>query len=72
MAGRSTVDIYSVVSSQELPSIHDTGDILLTVQKSTLVVGKIYNELFAKSRTELVSELSDLWSVTELRTFETW
>ena len=66
------MDIYSVVSSQELPSIPDTGDILLAVQKSTLVVAKIYNELFAKSRTELVSELSDLWSVTELRTFETW
>ena len=68
MAGSSTVDIDSAVSTQELPAIPDTYDILLTVQRSTtLVVGKIYNELFAKPRTKFISELSDLCSVTELR-----
>ena len=39
----------------------------LTVQRSTLAGGKIYHELFAKSRTEFTSELSNLCSVTELR-----
>ena len=59
MAGSSTVDIDSAVFTQELPAIPDTEDIFLTVQRSTLVVGKIYNELFAKSRTEFISELTD-------------
>ena len=67
MAGNSTVNIDSAVSTQEIPAIPDTDDIFLTVQRSTLVVGKIYNELFAKSRTEFISELSNLCSVTELR-----
>ena len=67
MAGSSTVNIDSAVSTQEIPAIPGTDDIFLTVQRSTLVVGKIYNELFAKSRTEFISELSNLCSVTELR-----
>ena len=67
MAGSSTVNIDSAVSTQEIPPIPDTDDIFLTVQRSTLVVGKIYNELFAKSRTEFISELSNLCSVIELR-----
>ena len=66
MAGSSTVNIDSAVSTQEIPAIPDTDDIFLTVQRSTLVVGKIYDELFAKSRTEFISELSNLCSVTEL------
>ena len=67
MAGSSTVNIDSAVSTQEIPAIPDTDDIFLTVQRSTLVVEKTYNELFAKSRTEFISELSNLCWVTELR-----
>ena len=66
MAESLTVDIDSAVSTQKLPAIPDTDYIFLTVQRSTLVVEKIYNELFAKSRTEFISELSDLCWVTEL------
>ena len=41
MAGSSTVNIDSAVSTQEIPAIPGTDDIFLTVQRSTLVVGKI-------------------------------
>ena len=40
MVGSSTVNIDSAVSTQEIPAIPDTDDILLTVQRSTLVVRK--------------------------------
>ena len=40
MMGRSTLDIDSAVSTQELPAIPDADDIFLTVQRSTKVVGK--------------------------------
>ena len=42
-------------------------DIFLTVQRSTFAVGKIYNDLFANSRSYFISELSELFCVAELR-----
>ena len=42
-------------------------DIFLTVQRSTFAMGKIYNDLFANSRSDFISELSELCCVAELR-----
>ena len=53
----------SVPATPELFSSPEPDDIFLTVQHSTFVVGKIYNDFFANSR----SELSELCCVAELR-----
>ena len=37
------------------------------MQRSTFAVGKIYNDLFANSRSDFISELSELCCVAELR-----
>ena len=46
--------------SQELLPSQEADDIFLTIQRATFVVSKIYNDLFAKSRADFVSELSEL------------
>ena len=62
MAGNSSVDFDSsftsipstqetsvtIPSTQEFFSTSEPDDLFLTVQRSTVAVGKIYNELFAK------------------------
>ena len=57
----------SVPATQELFSSPEPDDIFLTVQRSTFAVGKIYNDLFANSRSDFISELSELCCVAELR-----
>ena len=57
----------SVPATQELFSSPEPVDIFLTVQRSTFAVGKIYNDLFANSRSDFISELSELCCVPELR-----
>ena len=72
MAGNSIVeDIDSSFTavpavSQELLPSQEADDIFLTIQRATFAVGKIYNDLFAKSRANLVSELSQLYCTSEL------
>ena len=56
----------SVPATQELFSSPETDDIFLIVQHSTFAVGKIYNDLFANSRSDFISELSELCCVAEL------
>ena len=53
--------------SQELMLSQEADDIFLTTQRATFAVSKIYNDLFAKSRADFVSELSDLRCTSELR-----
>ena len=57
----------SVPATQELFSSLEPDDTFLTVQRSTFAVGKIYNDLFANSRSDFISELSELCCVAELR-----
>ena len=57
----------SVPATQELCPSPEPNDIFLTVQRSTFAVGKIYNDLFANSRSDFISELSELCCVAELR-----
>ena len=57
----------SVPATQELFSSPEPDDIFLTVQRSTFAVGKIYNDLFANSKSDFISELSELRCVAELR-----
>ena len=57
----------SVPATQELFSRPEPDDTFLTVQRSTFAVGKIYNDLFANSRSDFISELSELCCVAELR-----
>ena len=54
-------------TSQELLSSQEADDIFLTIQRATFAVSKIYNDLFAKSRSDFVSELPELCSTSELR-----
>ena len=56
----------SVPATQELFSSPEPNDIFLTVQRSTFAVSKIYNDLFANSRSDFISELSELCCVAEL------
>ena len=42
-------------------------DTFLIVQRSTLIVSRIYNELFVKPKTEFLAELSGASDVAELR-----
>ena len=73
MAGNSNknadidLSFTSVPATQELFSSPEPADIFLTVQRSTFAVGKIYNDLFANSRSDFISELSELCCVAELR-----
>ena len=53
--------------SQELLPSQEADDIFLTVQRATFAISKIYNDLFAKSRADFVSDLSELCSTSELR-----
>ena len=53
--------------SQELLPSQEADDIFLTIQQATFAVSKIYNDLFAKSRADFVSELSELCCTSELR-----
>ena len=53
--------------SQELLPSQEADDIFLTIQRATFEVSKIYNDLFAKSRADFVSELSELCCTSELR-----
>ena len=57
----------SVPATQELFSSPEPDDTFLTVQRSTFAVGKIYNDLFANTRSDFISELSELCCVAELR-----
>ena len=81
MAGNSIVDFdssftsipsrqetsFTIPSTQEFFATSDSDDLFLTVQRSTIAVGKIYNELFAESRSEVISELSGFCCIAELR-----
>ena len=53
--------------SQELLPLQEADDILLTIQRAAFAVSKNYNDLFAKSRADFVSELSELCCTSELR-----
>ena len=53
--------------SQELLPSQEADDIFLTIPRATFAVNKIYNDLFAKSRADFVSKLSELWCTSELR-----
>ena len=53
--------------SQELLPSQEADDIFLTIQRATFAVSKIYSDLFAKSRADFVSELSELCCTSELR-----
>ena len=53
--------------SQELLPSQEADDIFLTIQRASYAVSKIYNDLFAKSRADFVSELSELCCTSELR-----
>ena len=53
--------------SQELFPSQEADDTFLTIQRATFAVSKIYNDRFAKSRADFVSELSELCSTSELR-----
>ena len=61
MAGNLSVDFESsftsIPSTQEFFSTSEQDDLFLTGQRSSVAVDKIY-ELFAKSRSEFISELS--------------
>ena len=53
--------------SQELLPSQEADDIFLTIQRASYAVSKIYNDLFAKSKADFVSELSELCCTSELR-----
>ena len=61
----SSFTAVSAVSQELLPSLK-ADDIFLTIQRATFAVSKIYNDLFAKSRADFVSELSELCCTSEL------
>ena len=71
MATSSNMVIDSFVSSisctQELLFLLILTTYFLTVQRSTAAIGIIYSELFGKSRTEFISELTVVCCVAELR-----
>ena len=81
MAGNSSVDFNSsftsipstqealstIPSTQEFFSTSEPDDLFLTVQHSTVAVRKIYNELFARSRSEFIYWLSGFCCIAELR-----
>ena len=58
--------LKSVLLPSLLPS-QEADDIFLTIQRATFAVSKIYNDLFAKSRADFVSELSELCCTSVLR-----
>ena len=53
--------------SQELLPSQEADDIFLTIHRARFAVSKIYNNLFAKSRANFVSKLSELYCISELR-----
>ena len=64
----STQGTSSVIpSTQDFFTTSEPGDLFLTVQRSAVAVSKIYNELFAKSRSEFISKLSGFCCIAELR-----
>ena len=71
MAGNSTSEGDFSTSSFTSTSVNTSSvildDIFLVLQKSTLTMYKIYNELFGKTRADFISHLSDSYDVTELR-----
>ena len=54
------------VPSGDANNVH-IDDLFLVMQRSTLTISKIYNELFDKSRAEFISNLSDECGISELR-----
>ena len=71
MAGKSTsegdVSTSSFTSTGVNTSSVILDDIFLVLQRSTLTMYKIYNELFGKTRANFLSHLSESCDVTELR-----
>ena len=71
MAGSSNGDIECssllVPSSQDISSQADPGDIFLTIQRSTMIASKIYNEFFAMPKANFLTALSDYSDVHDLR-----
>ena len=71
MAGSSNGDIECssllVPSSQDISSQADPGDIFLTIQRSTTIASKIYNEFFAMPKADFLTALSDYSDVRDLR-----
>ena len=71
MAGSSNGDIdcssLLVPSSQDISSQADPGDIFLTIQRSTTIASKIYNEFFAMPKADFLTALSDYSDVHDLR-----
>ena len=64
----STQETSSTVrSTQDFFSPSEPADLFMTVQRSTVAVGRIYDELFAKLRSEFISELSGFCCIAELR-----
>ena len=70
MAGSSNGDIECssllVPSSQDISSQPDPGDIFLTIQRSTTIASKIYNEFFAMPKADFLIALSDYSDVHDL------
>ena len=54
----SSFTAVPAVSQELLPS--QEVDVFLSIQRATFAVSKIYNDLFAKSRVDFISELSEL------------
>ena len=63
---KSSFTAVPAVSQELLPS-QEADDIFFTIQQATFAVSKVYNDLFAKSRADFVSEISELCCTSELR-----
>ena len=71
MAGNSNNDHESLGVTASTVCHEDTSlavdDTFLIIHRSTLIVSRIYNELFDKPKTEFLAELSGACDVAELR-----
>ena len=73
MAGNSNNEHESLCVTASSVAHEDTSlavnDTFLIIQKSTLIVNRIYNELFDRLKTEFLAELSGACDVAEPRFF---
>ena len=71
MAGNSTSEGDASISSFTSTGINISSvildDIVLVLQRSTLTMYKIYNELFGKARADFIPHLSESCNVTKIR-----
>ena len=63
----SDVSIDSLGCTQELFATSDPDDIVLTLERSTAAVFKIYNKYFAMPKNDFITGLSDSCCISELR-----